>query len=172
MHDNLRHHAEDEELDQANGETEAGPVMAVLHNLQTVAVEVDITIKVHLVESLHGNLVLALVLGLVFGLLEGEVVLDWATGKLGLLILARADGGDHQPEASQQGESREEGEEEGSLEATTNLPRQPVGRDDQDGSKRKEREAVIASRISREGCILDGRVLYSKLNDQISILLP
>lgn len=85
--------------------------MPVLHDLEAVTVEVDVAVKVHLVEGLHGDLVLAMVLGLVGGLLEGEVVLDGAAGISSLLVLARADGRHDQPEAGQQGDCGEEGKE-------------------------------------------------------------
>lgn len=92
MHDNLRNHASEEVPDQADGEAEAGPVVPVLHNLEGVAVEVDVTVKILLVEGLHGDPGLAMVLELILGLLEGEVVLDGAAGEPGLLGLAGADG--------------------------------------------------------------------------------
>lgn len=122
MHDDLGNHAEEEVLDQANGEAEVGPVMAELHDLEAVSVKVDVAVKVHLVEGLHGHLVLAMVLGLVLGLLEGEVVLDALARVLCLFVFARADGGDNQPVGSQQRKTGEEGEEDGSLKTTANLP--------------------------------------------------
>ena len=122
VHENLGDHAGNEELDQAIGETEAGPVMAVLHNVESIAVEVNLLVEVHLVEGLHGDLVLAAVLELVLGVLEGEVVLHRTTGKLGLLILARREVGMDQPEAGKQGDGGEEGKEDGGLETTADLP--------------------------------------------------
>lgn len=122
MHDHLRDHASEEEPDQADGEAEVGPVVPILHYLEAVTVELDVAVKVHLVEGLHGDLVLAMVLGLVGRLLEGEVVLDRTAGIASLLVLARADGGDDQPEASQQGDGGEEGKEESGLVATADLP--------------------------------------------------
>lgn len=92
MHNDLGNHASEEELDQAESEAEAGPVVAVLQNLKAVTVEVNLAVKVHLMEGLHGDLVLASILGLILGLLEGEVVLDRAAGELGLLILAGGKG--------------------------------------------------------------------------------
>lgn len=149
VHDNLGNHAKEEVLDKADSESEAGPVMAELHDLEAITVEVDITIKVHLVESLHGDLVLAMVFGLVFRLLEGKVVLNTLARVLGLFIFARADGGDDQPVRSQQRSAGEDGEEDGSLETTADLPCQPVGGDDHDTGEGEEREAVIARSISR-----------------------
>ena len=92
MHDNFGDHAEKEVLENVDGEPEVRPVVAVLHDLETVAVKVDITVKIQLVESLHRDFDLAMVLGLVAGLLEGEVVLDRAAGMPCFLVLARADG--------------------------------------------------------------------------------
>ena len=122
MHENLGDHASNKELDQAIGETEAGPVVAVLHDVEAVAVEVNLLVEVHLVEGLHGDLVVAAVLELVLGLLEGEVVLHRATGESGLLILARREHGVANPEGGQQREGGEEGKEEGGLETTADLP--------------------------------------------------
>lgn len=122
VHENLGDHAGKEELDQAIGEMEAGPVVAVLHDVESVAVEVNLLVEVHLVEGLHGNLVLAAVLELVLGVLEGEVVLHRATGESGFLILARGEHGMGHPEGGKQGKSGEEGKEEGGLQATADLP--------------------------------------------------
>lgn len=148
VHDNLGNHAKEEVLDKADSETEAGPVMAEFHNLETITVEVDITVKVHLVEGLHGNLVLAMVFGLIFRLLEGKVVLNSLARVLGLFIFARADGGDDQPVSSQERSTGEDGKEDGRLEATADLPCQPVGGNDHDSGEGEEREAVIARSIS------------------------
>lgn len=88
MHDDLGNHFEEEVGAEADGEAEACPVMSVFQNLKTVAIEFNIPIEIHFVEGLYGDLVLAMVLGLVGLLLEGEVVLDGSTGVLGLLILS------------------------------------------------------------------------------------
>lgn len=122
VHDNLGDHAKEEELDEADSEAEAGPVMAELHNIEAIALEVDLAVKVHLVESLHGDLAVATVLEAVRVLLELEVVLDASTGEAGLLILAGANGGDDQPEGAEEGKVDNEGEEDGGLDATTELP--------------------------------------------------
>lgn len=105
--------------------------MTVLHDLEAVAVEVDVTVKVHLMEGLHRDLILAMVLGFVLGLLEGEVVLDGLARVASLLVLAGADGGDDEPKTGQQRNGGDERKEDGGLEATTNLPSQPVGRNAQ-----------------------------------------
>lgn len=89
MPDDLWHHACQEELVQTERETEACPVMSILHNLQCVSFEVDLPIKVHFLECLQWDLVLAIVLGAITFPVECEVMLDPATGISGLLILAR-----------------------------------------------------------------------------------
>lgn len=74
--------------------------MAVLHDLEGVAFELNVTVKVHLVERFHGNLVLATVSSLVGRLLEREIVLDGAAGKLGFLVGAWAQRRDQDPVAA------------------------------------------------------------------------
>lgn len=159
MHDNLGNHANKEVLDQTDGETEAGPIVAELHNLKAVAVEVDVAFKVHLMEGLHGNLLLAIVLALVLRLLESKVVLDALARVLGLLVLSRANRRDNHPVGSQERQTGEHREEEGSLGATTELPGEPVRWNDQDRGEAHQGEAVIACGIGWQGSIFDGGVL-------------
>lgn len=159
MHDNLGHHAKQEELDKANGEAEADPVMTLLHNLKAVTLELNVAVKVHFVESLHGNLVGATVLETVGILLELEVVLDTTVGKANLLILARADRRDDQPPGSEHRKIDNDSEEEGGLEATTKLPAEPPGNDGQDGDEDIVVEGVGTRAIGGKGSVLDGRVL-------------
>jgi hypothetical protein len=159
VHDELRNHAQQKVLDQADGEAEAGPVVAVLEDLEAVALEVDVTVKVHLVEGLHGDLVGAMVLLTVGLLLELEVVLDGTAGVLGLGGLAGGNGRDNKPPASQDGQIKDDGEEDEGLEAAANLPLQPEGNAKQDGEEDLVVEGVGARSISWEGSILDGGVL-------------
>ena len=125
VHDELGNHTEEEVADKTNGEAEASPVVAVLHDLEAVALELDVAVKVHLVKGLHGDAVGATVLVAVRLLLEVEVELDGTAGKASLVGLARADGGDDEPVGSQEREVDNQGEEEGGLEATAHLPAQP-----------------------------------------------
>lgn len=159
VHDELGNHAQQEVLDQADGEAEASPVVTVLEDLEAVALEVDVTVKVHLVEGLHGDLVGAMVLETVGLLLELEVVLNGTAGVLGLCGLAGGDGGDNKPPAGQDGKIKEDSEEDEGLEATANLPLQPEGNAKQDGEQDLVVERVGARSISWEGSILDGGVL-------------
>lgn len=159
VHDNFGDEAGEEELDQADGEAEASPVMAVLENLEGVAVELDIAVKVHLLEGLHGDLVLAIVLGLVLGVLEGQVVLNRAAGKLGLLVLPRGIGGDEEPETSEKREINNDGEEDEGLQAAANLVLQIPGDNEEGAEEGEVGEALVAGAVGGQRGILDGRVL-------------
>lgn len=122
VHDDLWCEAKEDMLEEADGKSEACPVMLVLHDVQAVAVELDLAIEVLLLERLEGNLVPAAVLDPVLLALEGKVVLDWSAGKLGLLVLAGSERRCQSPECEEDGDGGEQGEEEGSLQATANLP--------------------------------------------------
>lgn len=76
MHDHLRDEAKEEMLDQSKGESWLGPIMAPLENLEHVAIEINIAIKVLLLEGLDGDELLAVVCVTIFCLVELEVVLD------------------------------------------------------------------------------------------------
>lgn len=159
MHKDLGHHAKEEELDKANSEPEASPVMAVLHNLKNISLEVDIAIKVQLVKGLHGDLVAAAILETVGLFLEIEVVFNRATGKASLFVLAGADGGHDQPVGAEQGEIDEDGEEDGRDVARSHRPAQAQGAHDEDGEEGGIVECVGASSVGGERGILDGRRL-------------
>lgn len=168
VHDELRNHAQQKVLDQADGEAEASPVVTVLEDLEAVALEVDVTVKVHLVEGLHGDLVGAMVLGTVGLLLELEVVLNGTAGVLGLGVLAGRDGGDSKPPAGQDGKIKEDGEEDEGLDAAANLPPQPEGNAKQEGEQDLVVEGVGAWSIRWEGSILDGGVLDGRTSNQLT----
>lgn len=105
VHDHLGHHASQEEPEQAQGEAEVGPVVSVFHDLQTIAIEVYLFVKVHLMERLHGNFVLATILSLILLALEGEVLLDRSARQLGLFVETRRHGGGDRPEGHEDGDS-------------------------------------------------------------------
>lgn len=122
MHDHLWRELEEDELEQAQGESKAGPVGSVLENLETVAIELDLALEVHVVESLHWDLAPSTVLQLVGLALKSEVVLDWASWELGLLILARAHAGHDKPEGDEDWDGGEDGKEDGGFQTTADLP--------------------------------------------------
>lgn len=89
MHDDLGNHAENHKLEQVDGKAEAGPIMPVFHNLKGISLKVYLSIKVHLMESLHRHLVLSIVLGSIRLLVEIEVMLNGAPWVPDFLILPR-----------------------------------------------------------------------------------
>lgn len=162
VHDDLRKHAKEEELQEANSEAEVGPVMTILHNVKAVTLEVDISIKVLLVEGLHGDLVVATVLVSVGLLLEVEVVLDGAAGELNLLGLAGRYGRDDQPPNGEDRKIDEDGKEDGSLEATSDLPAEVPGNQNEDRDQDIVVEGIGARAVSGKGGISDGRELLNE----------
>lgn len=156
VHDDLRNHASQEEPDQAKSEAEARPVVAVLENLEAVAIEIDVAIEVHLEEGPHGDLILAKVFGLIGRILESQVVLDRAAGESGLLILAGGDGGRDNPEGTEEGDGGEDGKEESGLPTAADLPREVQGDTAEDGEEELVGEGVGASALSGQRGILDG----------------
>lgn len=122
MHDNLRHKLEEEKLEQAHCEPEACPVMSIFHNLQTVPVEVNIAIKVHVMERLHWDFVPASVLELIGLFLECKVVFDRAAWNSGLFGLARTEGRGKVPKSHQDWDCSEETEKDAGLESSADFP--------------------------------------------------
>lgn len=159
VHNELGYHAKKKELYQTNGEPEAGPVVTVLHHLQTVALEIDVTIKVHFMKRLHGDLVRSTVFGPIRIFLEIEVEFDRAAGELGLLIAARANRRNDEPPSCQKREINNQGEEDESLQAAADFPFQIVW-----NSKQNRYEDFVVERVGTgsfggKGGILDRRVL-------------
>ena len=91
VHNHLWCEAQENKLEQAQREPETSPVMPVFHNLQGIPVEINVSIKIHVVESFHWDLVLSTIFDLIGLILEGKVVFDWAAWKLGFLIFARTE---------------------------------------------------------------------------------
>lgn len=125
MHDDLGNHAEEEVLAKADSEAEACPVVSILQDFEGIPVEVNVAVEVHLVESLNGDLVLAMVLLLICRLLECEIVLNRSTGIFGLLVLSWTESRDSQPEGGEDRDEEHKAEENGGLETTPDPPRQP-----------------------------------------------
>lgn len=160
MHDNLGGKAEEDKLEETDSKSEACPVMSVFQHLETVTIHVNLAIKVHVIESLHGDLVSSTVLELIGRVLEGKVVLNWAAGKLDLLVLAGDERRRQRPESDQDRDGGEEAKEDGSLQTTADLPSQVEGDDEEDGEEELVGKAISAGAISWKGGILDGRVLW------------
>jgi len=159
VHDDLGHHTSKEEPEERQSEAEVGPVVAVLHNLESVAIEVDVTVEVLLVESLHGDLAAAVVLCAIGLLVELEVVLNGGTGVASLLVLAGSVAGSNGPEGHQDGDGSQETKEDPGLEATTEL----VGDVGGDTAEESEQDIVVerlaTSCVGGERGVLDCWVL-------------
>lgn len=159
MQNDLGHHASQEEDEQAHGELEAGPVVPVLEDLKSIALEVNLASKVLLVEGVHGNLVLAIVLVLVLLVIELDVVLDGLAGVARLFVLTRAKGGCHGPKGHENGNGTQDDEEEPCLQTTTDLEGEVEGNTSEQSKEDVVVEAVAAWAIGGQGSVLDGRVL-------------
>jgi hypothetical protein len=88
VHNNFWCEVEENIFEETDCESEACPIVSVLENLKSVTIEVNISIEVHVVEGFHRDLVLSAVLQLVLILLEGKVVLNWASWEFGFFISA------------------------------------------------------------------------------------
>lgn len=159
VHDNLRHHASKEEPEERQSEAEVGPVVTVLHDLESVAVEVDIAVKVLLVEGLHGNLAAAVVLGAVGLLVELEVVLNGGARVASLLVLAGSVAGGNGPEDHQDGDGSQDTKEDPGLETTSDLVGHVAGNTAEESEEDIVVERFAASCVGGEGSILDSWVL-------------
>jgi hypothetical protein len=122
VHDHLGKETEEEVLDQSECEARLGPVVAPFEDLQHVAFQLDIAIKVLFLERLNGDELLTIVRVAVLGLEELEVVFDALAGELGLFVLARSEFGCEPPEGSQDGEEEDKSQEDPRLQAPTPAP--------------------------------------------------
>ena len=162
MHNDLGNHAREEEPEQAQREAEVGPIVPVLHHLQTIPLEIHFARKVHLVECLHGDLALAAILLPIVFALEGEVVLHGPTGVARFFIFARRDGGGDGPEDHNDGYGSEGDEEKPCEEATAELSSEIAGDEGEEGDEQGVGELLVAGGVGGEGPIFDGRVLVRR----------
>lgn len=159
MHNDLWSKLEQDKLEQADGESEVDPVGSVLENLETVAVKLNIAVKVHVVEGLHWDLVPSAVLEFVGLVFESEVMLDWASWKSDLLVLARAHARHDVPEDDEDREGSEDSEEDGGLQASTDLPCRVTWDEEENGAENDIGERVAAWAIRWKRSVGNGRVL-------------
>lgn len=88
MHDNLGHHTEQEELEEAECETEICPIVAVFHYFEAVAFEVNLPVEVHLMKRFHWYSVLARIFYSVILIMKMQILLHGSTRIPSLLVLA------------------------------------------------------------------------------------
>ena len=95
--------------------------MSILHSLQTVTLEIHRAIEVKLVECLHGDFALAMILRSVMLAVEMEVVFDRTAWILGFLILAGRDRRRYGPVHHEDGNRGKDPKEDGNILPTTHL---------------------------------------------------
>ena len=123
-------------------------------------VEIDLALKVRVVEDLHGDLLLAKVLCLEFGVLDGDVFLDVTARKLDLLVLAGAVHAHRGPVRDGDGDTEKNDKEDVCLEAAMAEDRQsaldePWDAEDE-GGEVEVVEGAVALCEADEGRVLDG----------------
>ena len=159
MHDDLGDHPKKEVLKERGGESKVGPVMSLLKNVQSIALEVNLAIKVELVEGLHGDLVVTLVLGSEISVLELEVMLDTKVRELGLVADTRRISRSNGPESKKNGEKPKKDEENVGVEATTDLVLAVVRNEEEKGQEQGIGGRAGRGTVNNQSSIFDGRVL-------------
>ena len=119
VEEHVRGESEEDEMKNWPREGKARPVMSILHDVEYVTIELNITVQIHLIKCLHWDLVAASPSLPIFILLESDVVLDRVSGKLDLVVDARRIGRYHRPEADQNRQEEDQKEEDGRLETPT-----------------------------------------------------
>jgi hypothetical protein len=152
----------EQELHERPGELEVSPVVAVLQNIENVAVDVNLAVDVHLGEVLERDLGAAVVLALEFVGLESQVRFNRAVGELGLVVNARAEARSPGPNDDQDREEKQDTEEGHGLPAATDFPSQEHGNGEQ-AEQDIVVEALVARALSGERSIVDGRELKMML---------
>jgi hypothetical protein len=160
VHDRLGDEAKEKVLNQSKRKSEIDPIVPQLQDFQSVAVEVHVTVEVHLVESFHRNGLLAIVRFLVLCLVEREVVLDRLAGELGLLVLPRSVLGCDDPERTKDWQVYNQRKENPCLEATAELPADVSRNESEQCKEGIVVEMVRGCPIGRQGSIWNGRILW------------
>lgn len=133
--------------------------MSILHHLKQITININLAIKVFLMERLHRDLATATILHLVRIGAERQVVLDRLARVRGLFILAGGEGGCEGPVGGEDGDGGKDGEENTEFEAAADFPGE-VERDQGDGGEEEGiGEGVVACSIGREGSVLYRRIL-------------
>ena len=160
MQKHLWNESQEEMLVQTHGETEAGPVMTILETLQSIGLEIHLSIEIFFVKRFQGNLALALILGAVVLAVEVEVVFHRPARVRGLFIFARRNRRRHRPKHHQDRDRGEDGKEDGRVESTPNLAGKVVRDRIQEQGEQDIGEAITARRVGGDRRILDRGILY------------
>lgn len=110
--------------------------MSVFHSFKTIALEINLPIKIHLVECFHGNLALAMICRPVMFAQEMEVMFNRSSGILGLFILAGSHGGGNAPKGHKNGDGGQDTKEDGGVESAADLSCE-IERDDEQERKQQ-----------------------------------
>ena len=94
------------------GESERSPIVSVLHDLENISLEIDLSIKEFVVEGLHGDLLACICVLLEVTVLEVDIVRNGFTGQSDFLIDSRANSGHESPVGDRDGDDEEDEEEE------------------------------------------------------------
>lgn len=137
VHDNFGKHLGQDILEQLGGELEAGPDMALFQDIQHVAcdaspastegqdvtltergltIELVLPVKVSIVEDLDGNLLLVVILCLEVRVIGGDEFFNVDRGDGDLFVLPLAIDAHESPISDSQGDTKNDDEEDVSLE--------------------------------------------------------
>lgn len=94
------------------GESERSPIVSVLHDLEDVSLEIDLSVKELVVERLHGNLFPSIGVFPEITVLEVDIVRDGFTGQSDFLIDPSSDSGHEGPVGDRDGDDEQNEEEE------------------------------------------------------------
>lgn len=98
MHNHFWYHPSQEKLVQSYGEPKACPVMSIFQDLQTITIEINVAIEVHLKECPHWDLIFAPIFHAISILMKCKVMLDRTAWIPGFLVLTRGESGHDSPE--------------------------------------------------------------------------
>jgi len=112
VNDDFRQQVGEDIFEELRSEDHLCPVVSLFHDFEDVTVEVNLFLKVRVVEDLHGNFFLAMIEGLEFWILDGDVLLYFLRGKDDLLILAFSVHGGEGPVCKGDGDAQEDDEKE------------------------------------------------------------
>jgi hypothetical protein len=137
--------------------------VSVFHDLESIAIEVDVTVKVQLEKRLQGDPVSSVPSRLIRVVLEGQVVFHGTTGQLDLFVEPRADFGQDGPDGNKDWDRGEDAEEEGRLQTATEFPREPCWDPNQRTEEEDIRELLVTGAVGGERSVFDGGELWQQL---------
>ena len=107
MHDNLGNHPCQEEPKKAKCKLPIGPIMPILHNLQSIALEVHLSVEIHFMKGLHRDFSPAIIYRSIFLVMEMEIVFNRSAWIAGFFIFSWGYGGSDVPVGTKYGDTGE-----------------------------------------------------------------